>query len=449
MDRVLVDDKVRSILDSLYDGALVADMDGVVCYIDPAYTRITGVTEARILGKSLEEIRPGARLPFVIKSGESRIGVIREMGDVQYIVNMTPIIWDEVVVGGISLVLEPHDIYKLTDQLNQSKRLIEKLKSHMNAMRQTRYGFDDILAVDSAAQSTKAIALKIAQKELNVLITGESGTGKELYAHAIHDASPRRNGPFLAVNCASFESTLLESELFGYEEGAFTGAKKGGKLGLFELAGGGTLFLDEIGEMDYALQAKLLRVLQEKRIRRIGGGEEIDIDVRVISATNRDLNKMVEAHTFRRDLYYRVAVFPITILPLRERRDDIDPMIDHFLNLAADKLKRSLILSDSARRLLRHYSWPGNIRELKNAIDFAANMTDDFNIEIEHLPKLIRAEGTRLHLVETKSLDQVVREAEHRAISEALFIFGDTVEGKKKASEHLGISLATLYNKMK
>jgi transcriptional regulator with PAS, ATPase and Fis domain len=225
--------------------------------------------------------------------------------------------------------------------------------------------------------------------------------------------------------------------------------KKGGKVGLFELADTGTLFLDEIGEMDYALQAKLLRVLQENVIRRIGSTQEISIDVRIIAATNRNMKKMVEENKFRQDLYYRIAVFPIIIPPLRERREDIIPLIDVFINDLANKFKRSINISREAIKLLYSYDWPGNTRELKNAIEFAANMTDDYIIRTNNLPKSIQVEGINKNLIELKPLEEIVREAEIDAIKKAIYTYGDTVEGKKKAAEKLGISLATLYNKLK
>jgi transcriptional regulator with PAS, ATPase and Fis domain len=253
----------------------------------------------------------------------------------------------------------------------------------------------------------------------------------------------------VSVNCATLESNLLESELFGYEEGAFTGAKKGGKIGLFQEANGGTIFLDEISEMDYRLQAKLLRTLQENVVRPIGGVSEKPIDVRVIAATNKELEKMIEHNKFRRDLYYRIAIFSINIPPLRSRRGDINNLIGFFLRKMEEKLKVKIDISEDAMNILHNYDWPGNIRELRNTIEFAANMTDDFIIKTVNLPKLIQTEGIKKNIIKLRPLEEIIRETESSEIKKAVLTYGNTVEGKKKAAEALGISLATLYNKLK
>lgn len=439
----------RRIFDALYDGVLIADKDGIVRYINPSYTRITKVEAQDIVGRALEEARPGAQLPSVIKSGKKLLRAQRKVGEVEYIVNMAPIVEKDEIIGGISILNEINDIYKLTEELNQSNMMIKKLEKYMKTMGKAKYSFDHIISVDKNSLETKNLAKKLAKKDSNVLITGESGTGKELYANAIHNASNRRNGPFIAVNCATFDSNLLESELFGYEEGAFTGAKKGGKIGLFEVANGGTLFLDEISEMNYGLQAKLLRTLQENTLRRIGGLKEVQVDIRVIAATNKSLEKMIEENLFRKDLYYRLAVFPINIYPLRERREDIKMLIENFVDEIGKKINRQLNISEDVMEILYCYSWPGNIRELKNTIEFAMHMADEDTIKVEHLPKIIQSEGIKRNLVKLKKLDQIMKETEIAEIKKAIDIYGDTVEGKKKAAEVLGISLATLYNKLK
>ena len=440
---------VKIVLDSLYDGVLIADANGIVKYINPAYERITKVKYSDIINMPLTEARSGARLPSVIKKGNQLLGIPRKVGDIEYIVNMVPIIEGEKIIGGISILNEANDIYKLSEELRQSNSTIEKLESHMKSIEKAKYSFKDIISVDDKSINVKNLAVKIAQTNSNVLITGESGTGKELYAHSIHNASDRQDGPFIAVNSATLDGNLLESELFGYEEGAFTGARKGGKIGLFELSNGGTLFLDEISEMNFTLQAKLLRVLQENTIRRIGGLEEIDIDVRVITATNKDLKKMIQENLFREDLFYRISIFPINVPPLRERKDDIKYLVEYFLNELAYKMKRSITVSSDVKNILNNYSWPGNIRELKNTIEFSANMTDDFIIKEDDLPKIIQMQSIKNNLIKLKPMEEVVKQAELSEIKKALMVYGDSVSGKKKAAEALGISLATLYNKLK
>ena len=436
----------KLIFDSLYDGILIIDKEGIVRYINPAYTRITKVEEKNIIGRYLSEVRPGSRLTNVVKNEKMELGAHRKMGEVEYLVNMVPIYEEGKVIGGISLLNELVDIYKLTEKLNLSKIIIQNLKEHVKTLGNGKYSFDDIIAVDEKSVEVKDFAKRIALADSNVLITGESGTGKELYASAIHNLSPRKDFPFIPVNCASFEKNLIESELFGYEEGAFTGAKKNGKTGLFQLAQGGTLFLDEIGELEYGLQGKLLRVLQEKSVRKIGGSKEISIDVRLICATNKNLEKMIQDNTFRRDLYYRIAIMPLSILPLREKKNDIKSIAEKFLLDLSIKYKKEVKLNENALKVLKEYDWPGNIRELKNIIEFTFNMVEGNEIKAEHLPIAIKK-----NLKENDNispLSEVVKEAEKSYLKKVIEIYGDSVEGKKKAAKALEISLATLYNKL-
>lgn len=436
----------KLVFDSLYDGILIIDKEGIVRYINPAYTRITKVEEKNIIGRYLSEVRPGSRLTNVVKNEKMELGAHRKMGEVEYLVNMVPIYEEGKVIGGISLLNELIDIYKLTEKLNLSKIIIQNLKEHVKTLGNGKYSFDDIIAVDEKSVEVKDFAKRIALADSNVLITGESGTGKELYASAIHNLSPRKDFPFIPVNCASFEKNLIESELFGYEEGAFTGAKKNGKTGLFQLAQGGTLFLDEIGELEYGLQGKLLRVLQEKSVRKIGGSKEIPIDVRLICATNKNLEKMIQDNTFRRDLYYRIAIMPLSILPLREKKNDIKSIAEKFLLDLSIKYKKEVKLNENALKVLKEYDWPGNIRELKNIIEFTFNMVEGNEIKAEHLPIAIKK-----NLKENDNispLSEVVKEAEKSYLKKVIEIYGDSVEGKKKAAKALEISLATLYNKL-
>ncbi|EGT4230766.1 sigma 54-interacting transcriptional regulator [Clostridioides difficile] len=255
---------------------------------------------------------------------------------------------------------------------NLSKKLREKGQV-------ARYTFDDIKTVSMKMERTKKLGMKIAESDYTILITGESGTGKELMAQSIHNASPRHSQPFIAINCAAMPENLLESELFGYEEGAFTGALKGGKKGLFEQANNGTIFLDEIGDMPIYLQSKLLRVLQENQVMRVGGENVIDIDVRVIAATNKNLLEMIKGDRFRADLYYRINVLPINIPPLRERKEDIEVMLKYFM-------KRKRAISQDVQDIINAYEWPGNIRELKNTAMYINIMSSEDVILINDLP---------------------------------------------------------------
>lgn len=439
-------EQTKLLFDSLYDGILIIDKNGIVKYINSAYTRITKVSEEEILGRYLVDVRPGSYLTSAMKNKEIKLGVHRKIGEIEYLVNMVPIFKNGIVIGAISLVNELRDIYKLTKKLNLSKIIIENLKEHVKTLGNGKYTFDDIIAVDKKSMKVKKYAKRIALTDSNVLIIGESGTGKELYASAVHNYSPRKEFPFIPVNCASFEKNLIESELFGYEEGSFTGAKKTGKTGLFQLAHKGTLFLDEIGELEYGLQGKLLRVLQEKVIRKIGGEKEIPVNVRLICATNKNLEEMVKEGKFRKDLYYRIAIMPIEIPPLKEKKDDIVPIAQNFIKELNLKYKKSMELDKSSMELLNNYLWPGNIRELRNVIEFTFNMTERNIIKGEDFPENIKNKEDIKN--EIQPLKIKMSQMEKRYIRNTVELFGDDVIGKKKAADALGISLATLYNKL-
>lgn len=442
-----IDSWVETLFNNLYDGILIIDTDEVVQYINPAYTRITKVRYEDIIGKKIKEMRPGARLPSVLKSKKAIAGVIREEFGVEYSVNMSPIFENSELVGAISVVSNIDDIYKLYQEIDKYKSKLKSLESRINAIQRAKYSLEDIISADLKSIELKNTIKKIAPKDTTVLIFGESGTGKELYANAIHNESNRSNGQFIAVNCASFKGSLLDSELFGYEEGSFTGAKREGKMGLFEAANKGTIFLDEVSEMDLEVQAKLLRTLQEGTIRRVGSVKETKIDVRVIAATNKNLEEMIDEGKFRNDLFYRISVFPLTIHPLRERKADILPLANTYIELYKNRLKSEIIINDEAKDLLYNYKWPGNVRELRNSIEFAINMMDGNQINPNHLP--VRIQNSIGKNVEIHKLNDKIKEFEKQEIIKALQIFGDDVGGKRKAAEALGISLASLYNKLK
>lgn len=434
--------------DSLYDGVLIIDEDEVVVYVNTSYTRITKVDYEKIVGNKLRDVRLGARLPNVLKSKKPIVGALREENGIEYVVNMSPIMVNGRLEGAISVVTTMNDAFNLTATINRYQKKISKLEDAIKTIHRAKYKLDDIISEDRKSQEVKKILVRIAKKNTTVLISGESGTGKEMAAQAIHNASPRANGPFIAVNCASFHEGLLESELFGYEEGSFTGAKKDGKLGLFEAADEGTIFLDEVSEMGPEVQAKLLRTLQERTVRRIGGVREIPIDVRVLTATNRDLEKMVEEGSFRQDLFYRLSVFPLQLPPLRERRGDIIPLAESFLLAHKNDLKKEIIISEDAKEMLMGYGWPGNIRELKNSIEFAVNMIEEDTIKGRHLP--IRVQSSVDNRFENSmKLATQVKSFERNEIMRMLEIHGKDIEGKRKVANLLGISLASLYNKIK
>ena len=310
----------------------------------------------------------------------------------------------------------------------------------------------NILGETEEIQKLKTKIFKLAKASSTVLITGESGTGKELVARAIHSESKRCDCPFVSINCGAIPDTLLESELFGYVKGAFTGADPRGRIGKFEIANKGTIFLDEIGDMPLYLQVKLLRVLQERKICRIGSNQVIDIDVRVIAATNKDLMTLIKENKFREDLYYRLNVIPIHVPALRERRADIKLLVHSLLVKYCQLFNRKMVrVADDALEALMHYRWPGNVRELENTIEFMINMADgEPLLTKEHLPENILRSGQEI--IEQKEVGEnrilPLKEVEKKCILEALKVYGQDMEGKLLAAQKLGISLATLYRRI-
>ncbi len=337
------------------------------------------------------------------------------------------------------------DAFDFRAELERYEKRSRQVLRRVNKANAAHYTFDSIVAVSPRSAACRELASRLAQTDVTVLLQSESGTGKELYAQAIHNASPRSAGVFVAINCANFNANMLESELFGYTEGAFTGAKRGGKIGLFEAAAGGTLFLDEISEMDVGLQAKLLRALQERRIRPVGGVEEVETDVRIIAACNADLPRYVEEGKFRTDLFYRLNTFPIHIPPLRERREDIPPLCRSLLDELSRKLKRRLELTPEAMDRLLAHNWPGNVRELRNVLEFCAYLTPSGVITELSLPENLRTGPTAQPSL---TLAQRTRAFERAEILRLLERNGASLEGKKKTAAQLGISLASLYNKL-
>ena len=440
----------RAVLDAMREGINIIDAEGRIIFANKAYrdflSKETGIGIGSIEGQYLRDLRPGARLPEVLATGKPILHAPRmEKQDEIYFVNMYPIFQDGEMVGGLSVVTFLKDAYAFQTELEQYEKRNKQVLHRVNKANSARYTFDSIVAVGENVQAVKALAQKAAETDATVLLASESGTCKELYAQAIHNASARKNEVFVAINCANFNANTLESELFGYVEGAFTGAKKGGKIGLFEAANGGTLFLDEVSEMDYSLQAKLLRAIQEGRIRPVGGVQEIEVDVRLISASNADLNTYIQQGRFRRDLYYRLSTFQIHIPPLRDRRQDIPALTDVVLSELSKKLKRSITITQEARRCLALHDWPGNVRELRNVLEFSAYLSDNGAIVRDSLPEHIVRPAVEQPEI---SLAQRVRVFERAEISKLLLKNGADLAGKKETARQLGISLATLYNKL-
>lgn len=435
--------QLQTILEAAGEGVLATDARGRVTHLNSRAAAILNLAPGELRGRSLETLS-GGQIPVteVMRTGR-RIDhrEARLPGGAHFVFSATPI--RERGGGAIGTVIVLKDIAEV-------RQLVRTF-----ARRSQLHTFQDIVYQSALLHQVISTARMVAKTDSTVLLRGETGSGKELFAQAIHMESPRYAHPFVPVNCAGLPESLLESELFGYEEGAFTGARRGGKPGLLEAAQGGTIFLDEVGEVSPRLQALLLRTLQEGTIRRVGGTKEIPVDVRFLAATNRDLEEMVMRGEFRQDLYYRLNVIPLLIPPLRERREDIPVLAGHLLARLARRLhRRPPVLSPEALTILLEHPWPGNVRELENVLERAANLAPGDIILAEHIrldpaprscPTHTRTGDTTEGESEVRPLKTLVEEVERRALQRALRVYGSS----RKAGEALGVSGTTVLNKMK
>ena len=422
------------------------DVEGKILELSDAYAKFLKVNKDEVIGKPVTEVIENTRLPEVLKTRVPEIAQAHKIKGRSMIANRIPIIRNGEVEGAFGRVLfrdveELDVLYKQLGDMKQELNFYERSFAKSNS---PKYGADDIVGNSSAMGELKKTIRHIAHSKSNVLILGESGTGKELVAHAIHSEYHGDQKPFICVNCAAIPSELLESELFGYEEGSFTGAKKGGKIGMFQAAEGGTLFLDEIGELPLQMQAKLLRVLQDKKVQKVGSNESKPVNVRIIAATNRNLEDMVKQGTFREDLYFRLNVISVNLPPLRERVEDIPILVGTLIHkVSGNPYMDAKGISPQAMEYIKKYNWPGNVRELENVIEHASNFVgEDGIIQVNHLPKVIT--GFEKHS-EIKTLKQIVEEIERETIVNALH---NNNGSRVKAAKALGISRTSLYEKM-
>ncbi len=442
----------RCILDELNDAVILVDRNSTILYANQAYSNILGVDIQKITGRYLSKIEPEAKILDVLKTIEPVVGKIisiRSLGTL-IMANITPIKFYDEVVGAISVFSDITKMTNIAAELEKMNLINKLLTQDMKSGYDLPDSFKNIIGTSLKLRKQLNLAAKVASIESPVLILGESGTGKELLAKAIHEASPRKDGPFVSINCAAIPDNLLESELFGYEEGAFTGAKKGGKIGKFEQANEGTLFLDEIGDMPLTMQTKLLRFLQDKELDRVGGMKPKKIDVRFISATNKNLTQMIEEKGFREDLLYRINVFTIILPPLRERKIDTFNLVENYKKYYEDNYKKQVNFSPECLRFLLNYHWPGNVRELKNVIEHLVVMANDI-IKIKNLPEYLRATDNNNNEEQAdnpqlKPLVGRVKDEEKKAILEALI---QTNNNKSEAMKLLGVSRRTFYKKLK
>lgn len=440
---------LESVIESVFEGVVVVDNNAIITMINQAYCDFLGTDRKRAIGKPVTDVIPNTRMHIVVQNHKAEIGEVQRIGSNNVVVTRTLIVKDGQITGAVGKVLfkDVKDLRIMATRFNKLQSELEYYKEELRKVYGSKYTIESIISSNEKMKWLKSIVLKAAKGHATVLLLGESGTGKELFAHAIHNASPKKHGPFIKVNCAAIPENLLESELFGYAEGAFTGARKGGKPGKFELANGGSIFLDEIGDMPMVMQVKLLRVLQEKEIERIGGTKTISIDVRVISATNKDLEQLVKRGTFRLDLYYRLNIISLSIPPLRERYDDVPLLCNVLLQKISKNINCPLRrISPAVMKMFIQYSWPGNVRELENVLERAVNLMDDEEFILpEHLPPTLK-KATSGMKKQTSNIYSVLEDAERQEICKALEVTGGN---KSKAAQLLGLHRSGFYTRLR
>ncbi|MDF2655859.1 MAG: transcriptional regulator [Bacillota bacterium] len=435
-----------TILNTTSELFVLVDREGYIEEISQPYAEFIGVKKDRVIGMHVTEVIENTRMDLVARTGIPEIEEVQKINGQKMIATRLPILKDGKVVGAFGRVLFKNvmDLNNLYAKINKMESELDLYKLQFGKINTARYTADDIIGESLIMTSLKDTVKTIGRTNSSVLILGESGTGKELFAHAIHNASIRAKQPFICLNCGTIPEDLLESELFGYEEGSFTGARKGGKIGMFQAAHRGTIFLDEIGDLPLSMQVKLLRVLQDKEIQRIGATQRESVDVRVIAATNKDPYQMVQEKEFRSDLYYRLNVVSLRIPALRERKEDIPLLAANFLKKLAKKENIQVDrISDNAIEYMKLFDWPGNVRELENVLERAVNFLGNQTvIGVEHLPA--RITGIQPN-VEPRSLKEIMDETERLAIINALHSHNGQ---KTKAARALDISRTSLYEKM-
>ncbi len=470
-----------AILDSIEDGVFITDRDGYALKANAAYEQLTGMTKAELIGQNVEDLKKAGLFniapitPEIVATGKpaSSIQVTRDNRSMT--IDGKPVRDPD---GTVSLVvLYARDITlmaRMRERIARQQELIETYQHQMDFFIREGGGVAEFVAEHSSMKRLIDLMRRVAATDAVALVLGETGVGKELFARMIHEASPRRERPFIKVDCASIPENLIEAELFGYAPGAFTGAHPKGRVGFFEMAEGGTIFLDEIGEMPLALQSRLLRVLQDRDLTPVGSSKAKKTDVRVIAATNRDLEAEVRVGRFRGDLYFRLKVAVLTIPPLRDRPDDILPLARMFLQRFCARYRRHMAFSLETEHLLAHYNWPGNVRELENLIEGMVIAGDTDRIEAADLPAAMRVKECQLPLIPgqfpppkasspspaapdrvapgphdapdwNRPFKEVVAGFEQAYLTEAIAHFGSL----GAAARHLGLDRTTVFRKLK
>ncbi|MBP1763985.1 MAG: transcriptional regulator containing AAA-type ATPase, and DNA-binding domain [Firmicutes bacterium] len=450
------------ILDNLHDVVLVLDSNTTIIYANEAYASILGIPVCKVIGRRLDTIEPEALAIECLRTGQAfrAPGYIASVG-IEVIGHMFPLKKEQAIIGCVAIFKNISEQVALSNELQRTKEVADYLREQLDQREGLPASFGEYIGQNPRLRDVLKLAAKVAPAESSVLIRGESGVGKGVLATAIHNSSKRKDKALIKVNCAAIPENLLESELFGYEEGAFSGARKGGKMGKFEMAHGGTLFLDEIGDMSMAMQAKLLQVLQERELERLGGTKTIQLDIRVIAATNRNLEKMLEEGSFRTDLYYRLNIVSLFIPPLNERKDDIFCLVQKFIAKFAGHTQEKITLSPDVMHIFYSYEWPGNIRELQNVIEHANILRDGSIIEVRHLPAYLQP-------IDKKNKSHHKDENRHKKVLLSAHCFKDAVKStvdkverelikaaivncnynRSAAIKQLGISRKAFYNKV-
>jgi transcriptional regulator with PAS, ATPase and Fis domain len=428
-------------------GIIGLEERGNVFYMNRIACSLLRIHPRLALGKPVRSASPEYPIKEIFQTGKSKNSIACLFGDHRFKVSLVPVTIKGRVIAAIGFM----DGYAETIAVSRGHPE-HKSGRHSKRVAYEEFTFENIIGDSKAIISVKNEAIRAAQSQSTILLLGETGTGKDLFAHAIHKMSKRKEGPFIQVNCAGIPENLMESELFGYEEGSFSGARKGGKPGKFELAHGGTLFLDEVGDMSLAMQAKLLRILQDHRVERLGGTRSMEVDIRVIAATNKDIGRLVRSALFREDLYYRLDVFSIRIPPLRERLEDIPLLAEYFIPLIQRYTNSGVTqVSGEVLRLFQCYSWPGNVRELQNVIEAAMNRCTGTTITLQDLSQRLKKELSSAYRMSHDSAlsdtgDRSLKELERGIIVRAL----EVNEGnKRQAARDLGIPRSSLYNKIR
>lgn len=446
---------LSTVIELSYDGIFITDGEANTLYINKAYENISGLKRENVIGKNMRWLEDDG-----IVSASATLKVIKERRVItinqtfrtgkKALVTSTPIFnEDNKLILVITNVRDVSELVKLEREIEENKRKASLYKFKLEEMKFKIDNTKHVIAADKVMMETLNRALRVAKVDSTVLILGETGVGKEVIANIIWKNSKRDNKPFIRINCGTIPENLIESEFFGYEKGAFTGAKSEGKMGYFEIANNGTIFLDEIGELPLSMQVKFLRALQEETIMRIGGNKEIKINVRIIAATNRNLEKMVEEKLFREDLFYRLNVIPIMVPALRERQDDIIFLVKNFLKVFNEKYMCNKVIDSNVYEAFSQYQWPGNVRQLKNTIERMIVLSNDDLITVDDIPLKIKEEVRRDEFKDTFNIEKglplkkAVAELENKMIAEAYKKHGNV----RGAAKELGIDPSTLVRK--